>query len=136
MYPSKRFRIATLWIATGLLQMTLWGFYAYPAVFNFFPSQTTFGLFLLTCGILLYSLSLRETSNAQKILTIISLLVLGCIELLIFTNFYLTFPNISQWNTMIDATSYIAFLIAAVSTLSCALLVFFRPRKQITMFQN
>jgi fucose 4-O-acetylase-like acetyltransferase len=132
MYPSKKFKVAALWIAAGLLQITLWGFYAYLAVFNFFPSQTAYGLFSLTCGLLLYSLNLRQTSNAQRILTIISLLVLGWIELLIFYNFYLAFPNVSQWNIMIDATSYIAFLIAAVLTLSCVILIFFRSRRQIT----
>jgi hypothetical protein len=129
LYPSKKFKIAAFWIATGLLQITLWGFYAYPAVFNFFPSQTAFGLFLLTCGLLLYSLSKREISNVQRILTIVSLLVLCCTELFIFTNFYLAFPNLSQWNTMIDATSYITFLVTAVSTLSCVILIFFRSRK-------
>jgi hypothetical protein len=131
MYPARKVKIAALWIATGLLQIILWGFYAYPAVFNFFPSQTAFGLFLLTCGLLLFSLSLREVSKVQRILTIMTLLFIGCIELLIFTNFYLAFPNLSQWNSMIDATSYIAFLIAAVSTLSCVILIFFRSSARL-----
>jgi len=122
-YPSKKPKIAALWIFIGLLQITLWGFYAFPAVFNYFPSHTAFGLFLLTCGVFLYSFSQTETSNEKRILFIVSLLVLGCLELFVFINFYFTFPNVSQWNTMIDATSYIAFLGAAVSTFSCVIFV-------------
>ena len=116
--------ITISWIAIGLLQIILWGFYLYPyAVFNYFPRQTTFGLFLLTCGVFLYSFSQTETSNEKRILFIVSLLLLGSLELYVFINFYFTFPNVSQWNTMIHATSYIAFLGAAVSTFSCVIFV-------------
>jgi hypothetical protein len=126
LYPSKKLKIAILWIAVGIMQITLWGLYAYPIVFNYFPSQTAFGIFLLTCGIFLYSLSQTETSNLKRILTILSLLFLGCVELFVFLNFYFSFPNTNQWNTMIDATSYIAFLVAAVSTFGCVIFVFLR----------
>jgi hypothetical protein len=129
LYPSKKLKIAILWIAVGIMQITLWGLYAYPIVFNYFPSQTVFGIFLLTCGIFLYSLSQTEASNLKRMLTILSLLFLGCVELFVFINFYFTFPNINQWNTMIDATSYIAFLLAAAATLSCAILLVFRNRR-------
>ncbi len=126
LYPSKKLKIAILWILVGIMQITLWGLYAYPIVFNYFPSQTAFGIFLLTCGIFFYSLSQTGASNLKRTLTMLSLLFLGCVELFVFINFYFTFPNINQWNTMIDATSYIAFLGAAVSTFSCVIFVFLK----------
>lgn len=123
LYPSKKLKVAVLWIAVGIIQITLWGLYAFPLVFNYFPSQTAFGIFLLTSGISLYCLNQAKRSKKERMLAAISLLVIGLTELFVFINFYFTFPNIKQWNTMIDATSYIAFLIAAISTFVCAIIL-------------
>ena len=135
LYPSKKQKIAILWIAVGIIQIILWGLYAYPIKFDYFPSQTVFGIFLLTSGIFLYSFSLIRTSNTKNLLTIISLLIIGCLELLAVINFYFAFPNLSEWNTLIDAWAYVAFLLASVSTFSCTIFVLLKSRMQLT-FQN
>ena len=128
-YPSQKIKVALLWIAVGLFQVVFSGFYAYPyGVFDYFPTEVAYGLFTLTCGVVLATFSIMKTQSPRRILGI-GFLILGCLELVAFLDFLFKFPNFGEWNILINATPYIAFLVAAVATLSCGILAFLKSKK-------
>ncbi len=119
-YPSQKNKIALFWVIIGIFQIFLSALYMLPYVFvfNLFPNAVVYGLFILTCGILLVTLNVRF-QKPRRLLGL-SFLILALMESIFFIDFYFKFPNLTAWNITINATPAISFLIATIITLSCA----------------
>ncbi len=129
MYPSQKNKIALFWVIIGIFQIFLSALYMLPYVFVFnnFPNEVVLGLSTLTCGILLATLNIRF-QKPNRLLGL-SFLILALIEFVFFIDFYFKFPNLNAWNITINATPTIAFLVATVITLSCAVFAFWKSIK-------
>jgi hypothetical protein len=127
--PFRKQKIAILWVAIGLIQIAFLGLVTYPYVFLYIQSEVAFGLLILTCGIFLFSFTIPRIPNARRIVGTTSLLLLGFLEIAVFIKFFLSFPDITKWNVMIDAISSIAFLVASVLTFTCGIFLFHRLGK-------
>jgi len=123
--PSQYKKVALLWVIIGLAQIVLAGLIFYPYNIFVFPSITAFGLFTLTCGIIITTFSIMRTQSPR--IFSIGILLIGILELVAFFDFYFKFPDLSRWNDTIDATPYIAFLVASIVTLGCGILALWKP---------
>ena len=127
-HPSPK-KVAILWVAVGIFQIIFSTFWSYPyvVVLNNFTNEVVYGLFILTCGIVLAAVD-TIWQNPRRVLGL-SFLLLGFLEFVPFLDFYFRFPNVNTWNITINATPSIAFLTATVMTLSCAVFVFWKSIK-------
>ena len=127
LYPSQRNRVAWGWIAVGLFQVVLSGFWAYPyQLFVTFPIEAAYGLLTLTSGVVLATFGVLKMQNPRRILGI-GMILLGCMELVPFLDFYFRFPG--EWNIVLEYTPSVAFLLSAIVTLSCGVLVLLKSAK-------
>jgi hypothetical protein len=131
-YPSQRRKIAFFWSAIGLFQVLFSGFYSYPySVFVTFPNEVTFGLFVLTCGIVLFTFDAAKKKR-KSIWASLFFVILGFAELFFFGDFSRKFSDFTIWNIWVNATPYYAFLAAGITTICCGNinLVLGRSKKQ------
>ncbi len=131
-YPSQRRKIAFFWSAIGFFQVLFSGFYSFPyALFVTFPNDVAFGLFVLTCGVVLYTFDAAKRKRKSSLASLF-FVILGFVELFLFGDFSLNFPDFTTWNIWVNATPYYAFLAAGITTVSCGNInmVLGRPKKQ------
>ncbi len=130
-YPRHGRKVASMWEGVGLFQVVFSSFYTYfPGVsggflnglfYLLFPNEAAIGLFTLTFGVVVATFGFHRETNPGKIFRL-SVMFLGLLKLVPFIYFSLKFPDINAWNVWVNATPYIAFLAAAITTLSCGLL--------------
>ncbi len=69
MCPSKKFKIAAFWIATGLLQITLWGFLCLSCNIQFFSISDSIWIILTNLWItplfIMSKRSIKDTENTD-----------------------------------------------------------------------
>ncbi len=119
LYPLQRRKTALFWIAIGLFQVIFSGFYSFPyGVFVTFPNEVAFGLFVLTCGIVLAIFDAVKTQRRKRVLSLFCL-ILGFLELLPFVDFSVKNPDFAIWNVWVNATPYLAFLASGTITIIC-----------------
>ncbi len=123
-YPSQIRKVALIWIGIGLFQAIFSGFYQYPyAVFLIFPNEVAYGLFALASGMILTTFSIIRTKPQRtKLLFSLFAFVLAAWGLYEFLNFAIVFPDFSTWNIWVNATPYLAFLVAAIVFVTCGAL--------------